>query len=156
MRAGRTRAGAAVVALAFSAAVLTGCGDQQTPGDRAPGLEDALVQVETALADGETEQARTQLGAIVDQARDAKDSGTLTSAEADAIIVAATELLDQLPDPPAPSPTPPPVDEDDEDEKPEKKGREDKDDKGKKDDRGKGKGEDKRDKDDDDDDDDDD
>lgn len=153
MRAGRTRAGAALVALAFSAAVLTGCGDQQAPGDRAPGLEDALVQVETALAEGETEQARTQLGAIVDQARDAKDSGTLTSAEADAIIVAATDLLDELPDPPAPSPTPPPVEEDD-DEEPDKKDREDKDDKGKKDDRGKGK--DKRDKDDDDDDEDDD
>lgn len=88
-------AGAAALAL------LAGCGSETGPQEAVPELGTRLEAVDAAVVEGNWEQARSELEALIARADAAEQAGDISSEEADRIRAAATRLLEQLPEEPA-------------------------------------------------------
>jgi hypothetical protein len=134
-----------LAALALTAVLAAGCGDDSTPAEAAPELAEQLASVDRAVAAGKEPMIRQRVESLVAATEAARDSGRLDEEQADRILAAADALLARLPaEKPTPKPTPSPPtssattatpdpDEGDEDEEGEG-------DEGDKSDHGKGKG----------------
>lgn len=79
--------------------VLVGCGAApvSSAGSADPSLRVALMSVDTSLAHGHYALARRTLAKLIDGARAAERSGSISASAADRIISAARELLATLP-----------------------------------------------------------
>lgn len=131
-----TRARAALASLTLLAGVLlAGCGsDDPTPVESVPALRSALAGIDEAVVDGDAATARSRLRALLSRVASAREDGTLSADDADAITSAARALLARLPSStpspsstptstPTPSPTPTPDEESDQPAGPGKPGK---------------------------------
>jgi hypothetical protein len=73
------------------------CGSHTTPGDAAPELATRLEKIDSAIAAGDYDRARTAVTALVMATGKAEDAGDITGDQADQILAATAELLAQLP-----------------------------------------------------------
>ena len=84
----------------------TGCGaDENTPLEAVPELEAALTRVDDAILNETYQQARVATRDLKQLVIAAKASGELTNNQADEIITAAVQLVQDLPRSPSPAPT---------------------------------------------------
>jgi hypothetical protein len=98
-----------LAALALTAVLVTGCGNDGTPADAAPELAAQLARVDRAVANGDEAQIRVRVESLVTATEAARDSGELDDEQADRILAAANSLLHRLPaEEPSPKPPPPP------------------------------------------------
>lgn len=97
-----------LAALALSAVLLlAGCGDEAAPGDAAPELADQLTRIDRAVTSGDEAVIQQRVESLVAATEEARDAGRIDDAQADRILTAADELLDQLPaEEPEPKPSP--------------------------------------------------
>ena len=98
-----------------SVLVLAGCGHDTAPGDAAPALARQLDDVDAAVGAHDYAAARSALKGLVRETTRARDDGTIDGDQADAILQAASAVLEQLPggttaSTTTPSPTPTPDD----------------------------------------------
>ncbi|HEU4810692.1 MAG TPA: hypothetical protein VFT00_00995 [Nocardioides sp.] len=102
-----------VLVLCVPLAALAGCGQDETSGEPVPGLVQELDRIDDSIASGRYARARTALDALVETASQARESGDLSTAEADDIAVAAARLRAALPAvrPSTPEATPEPTQE---------------------------------------------
>lgn len=103
----RCRARRAIVGVLLAVGLLAGCGGSPPPAHQVPALTATLGRVDAALVHGRYDEARAELKAVISTTRTARDAERITDAQAQAIIAAATEVLDALPGS-APAPTPSP------------------------------------------------
>lgn len=93
MRAARALAAAGTVV-----ALAAGCGSETPPAaDDVPALADALVRVETTVAEERYPAARSALEALVEDTTAARQAGDLSGDQAEAVLAAADALLEALP-----------------------------------------------------------
>ena len=97
---------AVVAASAMLLCLTAGCGnDENTPLEAVPELEAALSRVDDAIINETYQQARVAVRDLKQLAIAAKASGDLTNNQADEIITAAVQLVQDLPRSPTPAPT---------------------------------------------------
>ncbi|MGZ4437534.1 MAG: hypothetical protein ACXVXC_14110 [Nocardioidaceae bacterium] len=89
------RRGATVLLACAALLVPSGCGQDQ--GD--PGVDEALTQVDAAIAAGHLADARRQLDDLVRETAAARAAGTISDGHAQAIEAAAARLAVRLPMP---------------------------------------------------------
>ncbi len=105
------------IALGVATALLAataGCGTTSAapPGQALPQLRILLSQVDAALADRHYPDARKALDALVRATTTARDTGQLSTEQADRILAAAAQLTAELPRrTPAPTVEPEPADD---------------------------------------------
>ena len=76
---------------------LTACGEQAPPGERVPALARQVDRVDAAIESGRYADARSAIDDLVTATAQAEVGGELSDVEADRILDAAAELLDELP-----------------------------------------------------------
>jgi len=97
---------AVIAASAMLLCLTAGCGaDQNTPLEAVPELEAALTRVDDAIINETYQQARVAARDLKQLAIAAKASGVLTNNQADEIITAVVQLVQDLPRSPTPAPT---------------------------------------------------
>ncbi len=128
------RVGAAAGAMLLLLTV--SCGSKNTPQDAAPELEAALARVDDAVIAESYGQARAAVRDLKQLAIAARSSGELSDKQADEIVTAAVQLIQDLPHSVTPEPieslsvSPAPTVEPTKSEKPDKEDKPPKDDKG--------------------------
>ncbi len=129
-RAASVRRALGALLVGAIANALVACGGDEPPAEAVPALADRLERVDAAITDERNDRARRAVEALVDEATRARMDGSITADQADEIIRAAAELLDQLgtesggdrPDPTDPATPAPPADTPDLDETDEPEG----------------------------------
>ena len=101
----------AVIALAAAVVVAAGCGNTVAtpPGEAVPALSAQLTKVDDALSAQRYTEARKALDGLIRRTITARDTGQITSDQANRILAAAALLAADLPvSRPTVSPTPSP------------------------------------------------
>lgn len=101
---GARRAATCVAPIAL-ALVLAGCGGgDRPPGESVPAMASTLDRVDAALADGEVDQARSELVTLVRVTGRARDAKKISETEAERVLAAVATLMTALPETAAPPP----------------------------------------------------
>lgn len=102
----------AATGLLLLASLLAGCGDDTTPVQAVPALEEQLARVDAAVGAEDPAAIRSAANGLGLLAREAGDAGTLSKGEVDRILASVAVLVEAVEDPtPSPEPAPTETDE---------------------------------------------